>query len=119
MTRKMMLDGKFLQEIFKGHVGGLDFSSMGMVGYDAHKGKFVTSQFDNFSTTPMLMQGSYDEDRKTLALFGEQFDDKGKKMKASNVLKILSPDQQVFEMYLQPDGSAEVKVMEIVYTRKK
>ncbi|MSQ93356.1 MAG: DUF1579 domain-containing protein [Gemmataceae bacterium] len=42
------------------------------------------------------------------------------KMKARDVLKIVSANEQTFEMFRQPEGAPdEFKVMEINYLRKK
>ena len=41
-------------------------------------------------------------------------------MKARDVLKIVSANEQTFEMFRQPEGAPdEFKVMEINYLRKK
>ena len=120
LTRKLILDGNFLQEHFTGKFLGKDFTGMGMIGYDAVKKKYVAVWFDNMSTSTSLMQGTYDADKKSLTTVGEDADAKGKKMKARDVLTIISADEQLFEMYRQPGGSTtEIKIMEITYTRKK
>ena len=38
---------------------------------------------------------------------------------ARTITKIVSPDQQVFEMYDKAPGAKEMKVMEITYDRMK
>ena len=42
-------------------------------------------------------------------------------MKGRDILRIDNADQQTFEMYRQPleDGAKELKVLEIIYTRKR
>ena len=120
MTRKMIIGGNYLQESFEGKFFGKKFTGLGIVGFDAVKKKYVTTWCDSMSTSITLFHGSYDPDKKTLTNVGEDYSPDGKKMKARDVLKILSADEQVFDMYRQPEGEkAEFKVMEIRYKRAK
>jgi hypothetical protein len=120
MRRLMVLKGNFLQENLKASFEGKEFAGMGMISYDDHKKKFVSTWFDSISTATTQMTGTYDAEKKTFTSIGEDVDEKGNKWKARDVLKIVSEDEQLFEMYRQSSPSAaEVKVMEITYTRKK
>ncbi len=121
MTRTMILGGNYLQESYKGEFFGSSFSGLGIVAYDGHQKKYVTTWFDSMSTSVMLLHGTYDAQKRTLTMTGEDFDPASKKkMKARDVLKIISADEQFFEMFRQPEGvPEEFKVMEITYTRKK
>lgn len=121
MTRKMILGGNFLQEDFSGEFFKAPFTGMGIVGFDPNKKKFTTTWCDSSSTTIMILEGTYNPDKKTITSVGDDFEpNEKKKMKARDVLTIVSADVQSFEMYRLPEGEKkEVKVMEITYTRKK
>jgi hypothetical protein len=73
------------------------------------------------STAPMIMYGTYDADKKTLTMVGDDFEPNSKKkMKARDVLKIVSAETQTFEMFRLPEGApAEFKIMDISYTKRK
>jgi hypothetical protein len=120
LTRQMILGGNFLEEKFAGEFFGSKFTGLGIVGFDQNKKKFVTTWCDSMSTSLMLTEGTYDADKKTLINLGEDIEpNTKKKMKTRDVLKIISPDAQTFEMFRLPDGEKlESKVMEIRYTRK-
>jgi hypothetical protein len=119
MTRVMILDGNFLQETFKGTFFGKDFTGIGMYGYDAIKKKYLSVWFDNMSTSTTMMHGTFDPEKKAFTFIGEDIGPSGQKAKSRDVLKIINADEQIFEMYRRPEGSAaEIKVMEIVYMRK-
>jgi hypothetical protein len=120
MTRKMILGGNFLQETFKGEFFGSTFNGMGVVGYDANTKKYTNVWFDSMSTSMTQLHGSLDADKKIFTMVGDDIDpNTKKKMKARDVLKIIGADTQTFEMLRQPDGApAEIKVMEITYTRR-
>jgi uncharacterized protein DUF1579 len=121
MTRKMILGGNFLQESFVGEFFDQKFAGLGIVGFDSVKKKYTTTWCDSMSPTMMIMEGTYDADKKTLTNVGEDVEpNTKKKMKARDVLKILSADSQSFEMFRLPEGEkTELKVMEITYTRRK
>lgn len=118
LTRIMILDGNYLEESLKGKFSGKDFAGVGIIGYDAPKKKYVSFWFDNLSDSTTMMQGTYDAEKQTFTTFGEDTDAEGRKMKARDVLRIVSPNEQIFEKYWQRNGGAETKIIEITYTRK-
>lgn len=101
---------------FAGDMMGQKFQGIGTVGFDPAKKKYLTTWIDNMSLGIMTYEGTFDAATKTLTSLGEDVWE-GKKMKARDVLKIVSADQQTFEMYRSVDGK-EFKVMDISYTRK-
>jgi hypothetical protein len=120
MTRQLILDGRFLQESYDGTFAGKPFKGMGLTGYDTNKKKYVGVWVDSVSNAMMTSEGTYDAKTKTYHFSGDDLDPfSGKPMKARDVLKVVSADEQVMEMYRQPAGEKEFKMMEIRYTRKK
>ncbi len=118
-VRKMIMDGRYLQEVFQGHFGDMKFRGMGLTGYDVIKKKFVMTWIDNFGTGIYLTHGTFDDDTKTWTHLGQEDTPKGP-MKSRDVLKLVSADEQQFDMYRTPPAGKEFKkVMEITYTRKK
>jgi hypothetical protein len=121
LQRKMILGGRYLQETFKGSFAGMPFEGVGTLAYDTPKKQYVMTWIDNFGTGITVSHGTYDADKKTLTFTGEEDMPGYGKMKTRDVLKYVSDDQQLFEMYRAPiaDKAKETKVMEITYTRKK
>ncbi|MCI0462204.1 MAG: DUF1579 domain-containing protein [Gemmataceae bacterium] len=120
MKRTMILDGRYLQEEYTGEVFGSKFRGQGLVGYDVPKKKFVSAWVDSMSTGIMLTYGTYDSASKTFTYRGQEKDPfSGKEMKTRDVVKIVSDDEQLFEMYREPIGAKEFKMLEIHLTRKK
>jgi hypothetical protein len=117
MKRKMIMGGRFLKEDFTGDMMGMKFQGMGIAGYNPAKKKYLSTWIDNMSLSIMSYEGTYDAETKTLTNVGEDVWE-GKKMKARDVLKIVSADEQTFDMY-RSAGDKEFKVMEITYTRAK
>jgi len=121
LTRKVVLDGLFLQEELKAHSkAGFTLSGLGLVGYDVFRKQFVSSWVDNLGTGIMVNYGTYDAKSRTISYVFEDVDDDGVKIRGRDLLKILSPNEHVFEMYRHRlDGkSQEFKLIEIRYTRK-
>ena len=120
-VNKMILGGRYLQINFKGQMMGQPFEGSGVTGFDNTKKVFTNSWIDNMSTTPMMMEGTWDDATKTITSKGKMVcSANGKEMEMREVFKIVDDNTQVMEMY-GPDMKTgkEYKTMEIKYTRKK
>jgi hypothetical protein len=98
-----------------------EFVGMAITGYNNLKKKFFSSWIDNMSTAMMIVDGTYDSATKTFAYGGEMdcpLMPPGSKLKIREVIRIVGPDQHVFEWYETRNGP-ERRTMEITYTRKK
>lgn len=120
LTRQMVLGGRFLQESYDGSFGDQPFKGFGLAGYDTNKKKYVSMWVDSMSNAMMTSEGTYDAATKTYHHTGEDIEPvSGKRMKSRDVLKVVSPDEQLLEMYRTPPGGAEFKMMDIRYTRTR
>ncbi len=118
---KLVFDGRFLQQEFKGSMMGQPFTGLGVTGYDNTKKKYVGSWMDSTNTGLAYMEGTADPAGKVLTMTMTKMADPmtGKEHAARTVTRIESDAKHVFEMYeTGPDGK-EFKSMEIVYTRAK
>jgi len=116
--RTVIMDGLFLQENHTGEFFGMKFKGMGIVGYDTLKKKYVMGWIDNFGTSMVMAEGTYDPAAKAWTYTGEEESPEMGKMKMRDVLTVISDDEQRLEMYRTPlKGGNEFKMMEIVYTR--
>ncbi|MCI0639157.1 MAG: DUF1579 domain-containing protein [Gemmataceae bacterium] len=122
MNRKLILGGRFLQEAFQGKVMGMPFEGGGLLGYDRMKKTYVSIWVDSMGTGIMQSTGSYDSAKKAFTFQSEDIDPfSGQKTKSRTIIRLVSDDEEVMEMYSQPsDASAkERKVLEVNYKRKK
>jgi hypothetical protein len=109
-TGKMSMagpDGKMMDSEFQG---------IGTEGYDNAKKKYVASWIDNMGTGIMAMEGTYDPGTKTMTYIGEEEPMPGMKVKMRETIKTIDKDNHLMEFF-EMRGNAEVKVMEIAYTR--
>ena len=115
---KMLLDGRFLQQEFTGEMMGQPFSGVGIDGYDNLRKKYVTTWIDTMGTGIFMMEGTANADGKTITLKGQHAEPSGGHMTHRAVWKIVDSNTQTFDMWGNHGGGKEMKVMEIVYTRK-
>ena len=115
---KMLLDGRFLQQEFTGDMTGQPFSGVGIDGYDNLRKRYVTTWIDTWSTEIFQMEGTASADGKIIMQNGRHDEPGGGHMTHRAVWKIVDGNTQTFDMYGTHQGGKEMKVMEIVYTRK-
>lgn len=120
LKRTMILEGRYMREEFTGKFMDKKFQGIGLVGYDTQKKQYFMHWIDTFSTAVSVSVGSYDADKKTYTHRGSEVMG-GKKFLTKDVLKVVSDDEQAFEMYraMADAPDKEFKVMEITYTRAK
>jgi hypothetical protein len=118
-TYRMECGGLWLASEFKGEIFGQKFEGRGMDTYDPEKKKYVSVWVDSMSARPLLLEGTYDKEKKTMTMTGEAPGPDGNPAKHKMVTHTPDNDHQTFTMYMVgPDGQ-ETKVMTIEYTRKK
>src|SRR6516162_7514002 len=71
VTYKMELGGLWLVGSMESDLGGQKFSGKSLDTYNAEKKKYVGIWCDSMSATPMIMEGSYNAEKKTLTMIGE------------------------------------------------
>jgi hypothetical protein len=116
--RKMLLDGRYLQEEFTGEMMGGPFTGIGITGYDNITKKYVMAWIDSMSTGIYFFEGTAGADDREITLEG-RFDDPVKgPMKWRGVIRIVDDNTEVSEMYtIDKDGNEEK--CETTYTRKR
>jgi Protein of unknown function (DUF1579) len=115
---KMLLDGRFLYQEITGQMMGQAFSGIGIDAYDNISKRYVTNWLDTMGTGIFSMDGTASADGKTITLTGKHPEPGGGFMTHRAVWKIVDSNNQTFDMYGAHHGGKEMKMMEIVYTRK-
>jgi hypothetical protein len=116
VTYKMVLDGMWLESTLESDIFGMKFYGKGLDSYDAKKKKYVSTWFDSMSASPMVMEGTYDKEKKTLTLEGEGPGMDGKLTKQKSISVMPDDDTINFSMYM---GDGKEPAFTIVYKRKK
>lgn len=114
---KMDLGGLWLVSKLESSFGGMKMTGMGLDSYDPVKKKYVGIWVDSMSTSPLVMEGTYDKATKTMTMEGTGPGHDGKPTKYKTVSTMLDNDTIHFKMYMGSDGKQEA--FSIVYKRKK
>jgi hypothetical protein len=117
VTNKMILGGRYQETRYSGDFMNMPMEGIGMTGYDNAKKVFITTWVDNMGTGMMLMEGTWDDSKKTINFSGKTVDPAtGKDIMVKEVIKFIDDKTQQMEMYMVQDGT-EFKTMQIIYTR--
>ena len=116
VTYKLDLGGLWLVGNLETDLGGMKYSGRGYDTYDAAKKKYVSVWIDSMSTSPMVMEGTYDKEKKSMTMTGEGPGMDGKPAKWRSVSEMKDDDTLVFRMYV---GDGKDPMFTITYKRKK
>lgn len=119
VNSKMLLGGRFLQQEITGTMHGKPHNGIWTVGYDNLLKRYVSTWIDSMSTQIFIMDGTASEDGKTITFTGQHAEIGGGHMTHRAVWKIVDRNTQEFIMYGAYHGAEEMKMLEVVYTRKK
>jgi len=115
---KMLLGGRFLQQKYNGQMHGQPYTGIGITAYDNILKRYVSTWMDTMSTGIFTMEGTSSANGKTITLNGKHAEPGGGYMTHRAVWKIINDDNQEFVMYGTHHGGEEMKMLEIIYTRK-
>ena len=120
-VNEVLPGGLWVLSKFEGDFGGMKFLGRGQWGYDPVKKKYVGTWLDSTSTVLSLLEGEYDAKTKTMTFVGDGYDPVQKaKFSQKMVTKTKDDGSRVFTLYMKFEGQpAEVKFLEIAYTRRK
>ena len=116
VTYKMDLGGLWLTSELESELFGAKFQGRSLDSYDATKKKYVGIWVDSMSTSPMVMEGTYDAAKKTLTMSGEGPGMDGKPTKYKSTSEMPDDDTINFTMYV---GDGKDPAFTITYKRKK
>src|SRR5262245_60753948 len=116
VTYKMELGGLWLVGSMESDLMGQKFYGKSVDTYDAGKKKYVGVWFDSMGTTPMIMEGELDAQKKTLTMVGEGPGMDGKLTKWKSVSEMPDDDTVEMRMYV---GDNKEPMFTVTYKRKK
>ena len=116
MKYKMELGGLWLAGALESDLGGQKFYGKSMDTYDAGKKKYIGVWFDSMSTAPLVVEGTYDKDKKELTMVGKHPGMDGKLTTWRGVTRMPDNDTVIMTMYL---GDGQEPAFTVTYRRKK
>jgi len=111
-------NGRFLEEEFHGEMMGKPFTGQTLLGFDNTKQTFNSVWLSDTQTSMFTSEGKGDSGNKVITLEGKaSCAATGRKdIPMRTVLRVISPDKHVLEMFDGSKGNA--KTMEITYIRQ-
>jgi hypothetical protein len=116
VTWKMELGGMWLTGNLECELFGTKFTGKSIDGYDPVKKKYVGVWVDSMSASPMMMEGIFDKDKKTMTMTGDGPGMDGKPTKYRSVSVMTDDDTINFSMFV---GDSKEAAFTIAYKRKK
>ncbi len=115
VSSKMDLGGLWLASALKCEFPGGAFEGRGMDTYDAAKKKYISVWVDSMGTQPMIMEGTYDKEKKVLTMAGDGPGPDGKPAKWKSLTKFADEKTIHFDMFV---GDAKEPMFTLVYKKK-
>jgi hypothetical protein len=117
---KWILDGRFIEQRFKGDFMGKPFEGLAITGYDNMKKEYNSVWLDSVATGMMQSSMKFDEATKSFSEEGKfscpMTGEKDKEYRA--VTTVVDDKNYKYEMYQKGKDGNEFKSMEIHYERK-
>jgi hypothetical protein len=115
---KMILGGRYLEDVVKGTYTGMPYEGRGLTGFDNMTGEYKLVWVDNFSTGMLRATGKCSEDGKTITLEGTSMSPTmAGEMPFKEVIRIVDDKHHIMEWYAPGPGGEMFKMMEMSYTR--
>ncbi len=123
VTRKPIMDGRYLMEEFEGDMGGMPMQGLALVGFDNSTKEHFSIWLDNMGTGLTLAKGVKGNDPNLQETEGTMSGPMGT-MKYRGVVKLEGPDKDVFEIHMSEaimggDPNKEYLAVRITYERVK
>lgn len=117
---ELVLGGRFLQERHKGRKGEIEYTGLGLLGFDNADSTVTTVWYDDLGTRTSVLSGRAGSPGQPVELHGAMTDPaSGRRMVLRVVLTWVSANEQRWDYYGAPEGFDEARLMELIYTRRR
>ena len=118
--REWICDRRFVKETVESDWMGMPFEGMGLFGYDNVREEYCFMWVDSMSTGMMFAPGTSTDGGKTITFEGTHADSMTGEKDAwfRHVMRIVSDDENVFEMYARDPSGEPFMTMEITSKRQ-
>ncbi len=117
---RWILDGHYLESVYRGDLGGAPFEGRGLDGFDTATGKYFNVWIDNRRTGLSYGFGHFSADGKSIESFEEVFNPRTRQNEEFRVV-LEQVDANTFQnlvLHRLPDGS-ERQTVKLVGTRRR
>lgn len=117
--QKMLFDGRYLHQEYRGEMMGNPFIGINLIGYDNHTKKYVSTWIDSMSTGIYYFEGTASSDGKSITQECSYDDPVRGPTVWRSVTKIVDDNTLEYDMFTTSKGGKEEKMMEMTVTRKR
>lgn len=115
---RLVLGGRFLEQIYKGTSMGMPFEGIGFTGYDNVQRKYVGTWMDSFGTGIMDSVGVGKPKDDELNFEAGCVDPSGSRMSFSCKVRIQDRNHHTYEMWTKAPNGKRYRAMLVEYTRR-
>jgi hypothetical protein len=120
MVSTWVLEGRYVQSMLVGQVGGVPFSGIGYIGYDNTSKMYQTAWMDTGSTGMVWYTGNFDKSGKSATMKATVPNPLTTKPSPLELRLSIAPNgDHVTELWGQGQGAKLTKLMELTYTKIK
>ncbi len=116
---KMILEGRFLAhtETWDQEMMGRHYMGMGVMGFDNHTKKYVSTWFDNMGTSILFFEEVPTMDKDSMVMEARHMDAIQGLVTYRTVETTIDSDNYRLELYVVDKNNMEFKMMDTLYTR--
>lgn len=116
-VHRMVLGGRYLEQIYKGMSMGMPFEGIGYTGYDNVQQRYVGTWIDTFSTGLMTFIGVGKPTDERIDTVAEAVEPSGQKRVFENIVRIQNHGRHSYEMWTTDPKGRSFRMMLIEYER--
>ena len=117
---ELVLGGRFLQERHKGRKGEIEYTGLGLLGFDNADSTVTAVWYDDLGTRTSVLTGRAGSPGQPVELRGAMTDPaSGRRLALRVVLTWVGANEQRWDYYGAPEGFDEARLMELTYTRRR
>jgi hypothetical protein len=116
-VHRMVLGGRYLEQVYKGMSMGMPFEGLGYTGFDNVQQRYVGTWMDTFSTGIMTFHGVGKPTDQRIDTVGEGIEPSGLKRVFESIVRIHNHGRHSYEMWTKGPNGKSYRMMLIEYER--
>ena len=116
-VHRLVLGGRYLEQIYKGMAMGMPFEGIGYTGYDNVQKRYVGTWMDTFGTGLMTSLGVGNPTAERIDCVAEAIEPSGQKRVFETIVRIQNHGRHSYEMWTKGPTGKKHRTMIVEYER--
>jgi hypothetical protein len=116
-VHRLVLGGRYLEQIYKGTAMGMPFEGIGYTGYDNVQKRYVGIWLDTFGTGLMTSAGKGNPTDERIDCVAEAIEPSGQKRVFETIVRIRNHGAHSYEMWTNGPNGKKYRTMIVEYER--